>query len=81
MKNLKYLRIAFLSLSVLLAGCKSGQPAQEESGTSVTEETAGSRWGFDTEGLAEEESKVRSGDFFSTILIRNGLSGFVRRHY
>lgn len=74
MKNLKYLRIAFLSLSVLLAGCRTGQPAQEESGPSVTEETAGSRWGFDTEGLAEEESKVRSGDFFSTILIRNGLS-------
>ncbi len=65
-----------LAVFFLAAGCGGRQAGmQEETAAAVTEEEASAGfWGFCEDSLSVEENKVRSGDFFSTILMRNGIS-------
>lgn len=65
-----------LAVFFLAAGCGGRQAGmQEESAAAATEEEASAGfWGFCEDSLSVEENRVRSGDFFSTILMRNGIS-------
>ena len=65
-----------LAVFFLAAGCGGRQAGmQEETAAAVTEEEASAGfWGFCEDSLSVEENRVRSGDFFSTILMRNGIS-------
>lgn len=72
----KYLTAILLAVFFLAAGCGGRQAGmQEESAAAATEEEASAGfWGFCEDSLSVEENRVRSGDFFSTILMRNGIS-------
>ena len=65
-----------LAVFFLAAGCGGRQAGmQEETAAAATEEEASAGfWGFCEDSLSVEENRVRSGDFFSTILMRNGIS-------
>lgn len=65
-----------LAVFFLAAGCGGRQAGmQEETAAAATEEVASAGfWGFCEDSLSVEENRVRSGDFFSTILMRNGIS-------
>lgn len=65
-----------LAVFFLAAGCGGRQAGmQEETAAAATEEEASADfWGFCEDSLSVEENRVRSGDFFSTILMRNGIS-------
>ena len=65
-----------LAVFFLAAGCGGRQAGmQEETAVAATEEEASAGfWGFCEDSLSVEENRVRSGDFFSTILMRNGIS-------
>ena len=65
-----------LAVFFLAAGCGGRQAGmQEETAAATTEEEASAGfWGFCEDSLSVEENRVRSGDFFSTILMRNGIS-------
>lgn len=72
----KYLMAILLAVFFLAAGCGGRQAGmQEETAAAATEEEASAGfWGFCEDSLSVEENRVRSGDFFSTILMRNGIS-------
>ncbi len=72
----KYLTAILLAVFFLAAGCGGRQAGmQEETAAAATEEEASAGfWGFCEDSLSVEENRVRSGDFFSTILMRNGIS-------
>lgn len=65
-----------LAVFFLAAGCGGRQAGmQDETAAAATEEEASAGfWGFCEDSLSVEENRVRSGDFFSTILMRNGIS-------
>ena len=65
-----------LAVFFLAAGCGGRQAGmQEETAAAATDEEASAGfWGFREDSLSVEENRVRSGDFFSTILMRNGIS-------
>ena len=65
-----------LAVFFLAAGCGGRQAGmQEETAAAATDEEASAGfWGFCEDSLSVEENRVRSGDFFSTILMRNGIS-------
>lgn len=58
----------------LMQGCGGGKDARTVESHDVDTECADGFWGFRADTLDMRESKVRSGDFFSTILMRNGLT-------
>lgn len=74
MDRYRYIPLIVLML-LSIAGC-----GRRETGTEGPEEETVSGpapqglWYFAADSLSVEENKVRNGDFFSTILIRNGLS-------
>ena len=77
---MKYKRLVIVMAAVasvtVFAGCRqdgAGERAHEGK-ESVAETADGGLWGFAADSLEMEESRVRRGDFFSTILIRNGLT-------
>lgn len=76
MTGYKYLTAILLAVFFLAAGCGGRQAGmQEETAAAATEEVASAGfWGFCEDSLSVEENRVRSGDFFSTILMRNGIS-------
>lgn len=76
MTGYKYLTAILLAVFFLAAGCGGRQAGmQEETAAAATEEEASAGfWGFCEDSLSVEENRVRSGDFFSTILMRNGIS-------
>ena len=58
----------------LMQGCGGGKDARTVESHDVDTECTDGFWGFRADTLDMRESKVRSGDFFSTILMRNGLT-------
>lgn len=63
-----------LAVFFLAAGCGGRQAGMQEESAAAEEEAAAGFWGFCEDSLSVEENRVRSGDFFSTILMRNGIS-------
>lgn len=63
-----------LAVFFLAAGCGGRQAGMQEETAAAEEEAAAGFWGFCEDSLSVEENRVRSGDFFSTILMRNGIS-------
>lgn len=76
MQKILYL-ILLLPFMASVIACEGGKGSGEESPeeqTSAVGEGKEGLWSFAPDSLTVEESKVRRGDFFSTILIRSGLS-------
>lgn len=63
-----------LAVFFLAAGCGGRQAGMQEESAATEEEASAGFWGFCEDSLSVEENRVRSGDFFSTILMRNGIS-------
>lgn len=76
MKNHRHLALLFLPVLLLAAGCgdRSGRTEGTAVGTQEEDKVQTPLWHFAADSLTVEESQVRNGDFFSTILIRKGLS-------
>ena len=75
-----YFRIAVIAAACLLAvGCRGGSGGNAGDGAGPDQDgpdqtAVDPLWKFCTDSLEMDEGKVRSGDYFSTILMRGGLS-------
>lgn len=70
-----YLLMAVLFLVSAGCGGRQENPRGETDAAGVQDAgTDKGFWGFSEDSLSVEEGRVRSGDFFSTILMRNGMT-------
>ena len=77
MKRTIYISIAVLAALSMAAGCGCDQENGADTGSreeAAPEDRRDPLWGFVTDSLEVKEGKVRRGDFFAEILMREGLS-------